>query len=70
MLVHLTMTHTPEDCPGYHPESVPALLEAFDGLEAIGKEMNVKAHFICNGAPDRAFLPCWRPTTPSPWAAI
>ncbi len=56
MLFHVTMTHTPEDCPGYHPERVPAFLEAFENLEVVGKELNVKAHFIVNGAPDHVMF--------------
>ncbi len=28
MLFHVTATHTEDNCPGYHPEQMPAVLEA------------------------------------------
>ena len=52
MLVHVTMTHSADDCPGYHTEQMPALTAALEGLDQLGKELNVKAHSLLWGAPD------------------
>jgi hypothetical protein len=52
MLVHVTMTHSADDCPAYHPDRMPAVLASLEGLEQIGKELNVKAHVLRWGAPD------------------
>jgi hypothetical protein len=52
MLVHVTMTHTADDCPAYHTEKMPALIAALGGLDQLGKELNVKAHVLLWGAPD------------------
>jgi hypothetical protein len=52
MLVHVTMTHTADNCPAYHTEKMPALVTALDGLDQLGKELNVKAHSLLWGAPD------------------
>lgn len=51
MLFHVTMTHTPEDCPGYNPEKMPELIAALEKLDEITKESNVKVHFAVNAAP-------------------
>ncbi len=45
MLFHVTMTHTVDDCAIYHREMLPAVLEAFENLEALGEELNVKLHY-------------------------
>jgi hypothetical protein len=52
MLFHVTMTHTPDNCPGYHPEKMPGLIAALDNLEELGKKLNVKTHSLLWGAPD------------------
>ena len=52
MLVHVTMTHSADDCPAYHTEKMPAVLSALGNLEQVGKELNVKAHSLLWGAPD------------------
>jgi hypothetical protein len=52
MLFHVTMTHTADNCPAYHPEKMSQLIAALDGLEAAGKELHVKAHSLTWGAPD------------------
>ncbi len=46
MLFHVTMTHTEENCAIYHREMMPGVLEAFENLEALGKELNVKLHYF------------------------
>lgn len=52
MLFHVTMTHNAEDCPAYHTEKMPDLLASLERLEAVGKELNVKAHTLLWGAPE------------------
>jgi hypothetical protein len=52
MLFHVTMTHTEHNCPIYHRENMPGVLESFENLEALGKELNVKLHYFTWCAPD------------------
>ena len=52
MLFHVTMTHTEENCALYHREMMPGVLEAFENLESLGKELNVKLHYFTMCAPD------------------
>ena len=52
MLFHVTMTHTPDNCPSYHTDRMPEALATLEKLEEVGKELNVKAHALLWGAPD------------------
>ena len=52
MLVHVTMTHTPDNCPAYHAEIMPAMIDSMEKLEELSKELRVKAHALLWGAPD------------------
>lgn len=52
MLFHVTMTHTPDNCPAYHRETMPDVINGMDKLEAAAKELNVKVHYLLWGAPD------------------
>ena len=52
MLFHVTATHTTEDCPGYNPDKMPAVIAAMENLEATAKELNIKVHFMVSGAPE------------------
>ncbi len=52
MLFHVTMTHTPEDCPAYNKEMMPEVIASVDKLEAVGKELNIKTHLLLWGAPE------------------
>ena len=52
MLFHITMTHTEDNCPIYHSEMMPGVLEAFENLETLGKELNVKVHYLTWCGPD------------------
>ena len=52
MLFHITMTHTADACPAYHPDAMPALLASLEKLESVGRELNVKAHALLWGAPE------------------
>ncbi|NIN66684.1 MAG: hypothetical protein GTO63_18750, partial [Anaerolineae bacterium] len=52
MLYHVTMTHTEDNCPAYHSEKMPAVLQAFEKLEAGSKELNVTVHSFVWCPPD------------------
>lgn len=52
MLFHVEMTHTEDNCPAYHREKLPEVLEAYDNLEDLGKDLNVKSHFNVMCSPD------------------
>ena len=52
MLFHVTMTHTPDNCPAYHRETMPDVITGMDKLEGVAKELNVKVHFLLWAAPD------------------
>ena len=52
MLFHVTMTHTPDNCPAYHREVMPDLITGLDKLEGLAKELHVKVHFLLWAAPD------------------
>ena len=51
----MTATHTEENCPGYHSERMPALIEGAEKMGDLAKELNVKVHFMLNGAPEHVF---------------
>lgn len=42
MLLHVTHTHTPESCPGPHPDRMKVLNEGFSKLEEAARANNVK----------------------------
>jgi hypothetical protein len=46
------MTHTIEDCPGYNPEKMPEFMTAYDKLDEISKQFNVKVQFLVSGLPE------------------
>ena len=52
MLFHVTMTHSADNCPAYHADKIPDLITSLDNLEALGAELNVKAHSFTWAAPD------------------
>ena len=52
MLFHVTMTHTEDNCAVYHSEMMPGVLESYENLEALGKELNVKLHYWTWCAPN------------------
>lgn len=52
MLFHVTMTHTPDNCPAYHRETTPDVITGMDKLEGFARELNVKVHFLLWGAPE------------------
>ena len=52
MLFHVTMTHTPDNCPGYNRETLPNFVSGVDKLEGLAKQLNVKVHFLLWAAPE------------------
>ncbi len=52
MLFHVTMTHTPDNCPGLNKEQMPAALASLEKLEGLAQELNLKVHFLLWGAPE------------------
>jgi hypothetical protein len=52
MLYHLTMTHTPEDCPAYDAEQMAKFVTEGDKVEALARELGLKIHFLVWGAPE------------------
>ncbi len=52
MLYHVTMTHTPDNCPAYQRERMPEVIASLEKFEAVAKEANVKIHSALWGAPD------------------
>jgi len=53
MLFHLTMTHTPEDCPLYASEEKGAEFRAaLAGLPEAMKKHEIDLRFLLNGAPE------------------
>ena len=52
MLFHATMTHSEDNCPVYQREQMPPILESFENLESLGKELDVKLHYFTWCAPD------------------
>lgn len=52
MLLHVTMTHRPEECPSYNHHRLPELLAAFDKMEVLAKELGVKSHYFVWSAPE------------------
>ncbi|MBI5566034.1 MAG: hypothetical protein HY870_14155 [Chloroflexi bacterium] len=52
MLFHITMTHTPDNCPAYHRETMPDVIAGMDKLEGVAQELNIKVHFLLWAAPD------------------
>jgi hypothetical protein len=52
MLFHVIMTHSAENCPAYHTEKMPAVLDSLEKLADLGKALHVTAHALLWGAPD------------------
>ena len=56
MLFHVTATHTEDNCPIYHPEKMPEVMAALEGLDGLAAELGVKAHFTVVCGPDHVFF--------------
>ena len=46
MLFLITMTHTPESCPGNDPEKLEESIAALEKSESVAKELGMKIHFL------------------------
>lgn len=55
MLIHITSTHSEDNCPGYDPAKLPATREAFAKRDEIAQRHNVKLHWFLSSAPDHTF---------------
>jgi hypothetical protein len=55
MLIHITATHTEDNCPGYNTELIPEVLPGLEKREEIAKKNNVKLLGFWSGAPDHVF---------------
>ena len=57
MLFQVIMSHSEDNCPGYHRDKMPEALEAFKNLDALGEQLNVKQHYFVWCPPNHiAFL--------------
>ena len=56
MLFHMTATHTEDNCPGYNPELMPAMVEAIEKSDAVAGDLGIKVHFLVNGSPGARHL--------------
>ena len=56
MLIHVTATHSEDNCPGYNTDLIPAVAGAIEKREDIAKKHNVKLHGFWSGAPDHVFF--------------
>jgi hypothetical protein len=52
MLFHVVMTHSADNCPAFHTERMPAVLDSMEKLQKVGEESGVRAHALLWGAPD------------------
>jgi len=56
MLFHMTVTHTPEECPLYASEEEGAKFRAgLAGLSDALKKHKIDLRFLLNGAPEHVF---------------
>lgn len=51
MLFHVTMTHTPDNCPAYHPEQMHEVITSLEQLDERGRELRVTTHALLWAAP-------------------
>ena len=50
MLFHVTMTHTPENCPRQlPPDKQKKFFAQAEEMPKVAKEMNIKIHFMVGG---------------------
>lgn len=55
MLIHVTATHSEDNCPGYNVELIPEAVKGLEAREQIAKRHNVKLLGLWSGAPDHVF---------------
>ena len=52
MLLHVTMTHTVDDCPGYGLDKMPEFVAGWENRGEAAKQWNVKLLFLVEGLPE------------------
>ncbi|MGH2448659.1 MAG: DUF3303 family protein [Chloroflexota bacterium] len=52
MLFHVTVTHSPDDCPIYDMDARQAAIEAAENAQQVAKQAGVTPHFIVSPAPE------------------
>ena len=55
MLIHVTATHSEDNCPGYNMELIPTVLKGLEAREEIARKHGVKLLGLWSGAPDHIF---------------
>ena len=70
MLFHITMTHTPDNCPGYNKEMMPEIIGSVDKFEATASELNVKVHSLLWAAPEHVAYAIMEADNPSVIARV
>ena len=55
MLIHVTATHSEDNCPGYNMELIPTVLKGLEAREAIAKKYGVKLLGLWSAAPEHTF---------------
>jgi len=55
MLIHVTATHSEDNCPGYNMELIPAVLKGLEAREEIAKKHGVKLLGLWSAAPEHVF---------------
>jgi hypothetical protein len=50
VIFHLTISHSPQDCPGRRPADPPELIAPSDTRDTLGRELGVKLHLVLWGA--------------------
>jgi len=55
MLIHVTATHSEDNCPGYNMELIPTVLKGLEAREELARKYGVKLLGFWSGAPDHVF---------------
>ena len=55
MPIHVTATHSEDNCPGYNMELIPTVLKGLEAREEIAKKHGVKLLGFWSAAPDHVF---------------
>ena len=55
MLIHVTATHSEDNCPGYNLELIPNVIKGLEAREEIAKKYGVKLLGMWSSAPGHQF---------------
>ncbi len=55
MLVHVTAVHSENNCPGYHHDTLPGMMEALERREDLARQYNIRLHYMVSAAPEHSF---------------